>query len=59
MGTGDKMLGGNLRWTSIPSRGVAILLVGFMLQTPAVGARVRLYLYLTLLPEGIFRFKIV
>ena len=21
MGTGDKMLGGNLRWTSIPSRG--------------------------------------
>ena len=24
---GDKMLGGNLRWTSIPSRGVAILLV--------------------------------
>ena len=27
MGTGDKMLGGNQRWTSIPSRGVAILLV--------------------------------
>ena len=27
MGTGDKILGGSLRWTSIPSRGVAILLV--------------------------------
>ena len=24
MGTGDKMLGDNLRWTSVPSRGVAI-----------------------------------
>ena len=28
MGTGDKMPEGNLRWTSISSRGVAILLVG-------------------------------
>ena len=26
------MLGGNLRWTSIPSRGVAILVAGFVLQ---------------------------
>ena len=33
-GYGDKMLGGNLQWTSIPSRGVAILLVDFMLQKP-------------------------
>ena len=30
MGTGDKILGSNLRWTSIPCRGVAKLLVGFI-----------------------------
>ena len=35
MGTGNQMLGGNLRWTTVashPGGDVAILLVSFMLQ---------------------------
>ena len=36
LGTGDKMLEGNMRWTSIPSRGSSntLTVVGFMLQKP-------------------------
>ena len=39
LGQPNKMLGRNLRWTSIPSRGVAILQVGVVLRkAPAVWA---------------------
>ena len=39
MGTGDKMLGGNLQWTCIPSRGSSDTPSHFMLQKPTTVKR--------------------
>ena len=64
-GQPDKMLGGNLRWTSIPSRGSRNTLSRFIIQKPEISAGTdqpgspnydwdRLYLFHTLLE---FRFS--